>query len=555
MTSYKRLAFSVVAVLLLSLPMLAQYSSTRARTGADIINSASSPSGTSYNCVSNNCWAALGSATFTSLSASPNGNIQAIGTNGYRYHWNVSTQVWDEQSDGVLGGNFKAIRGADPYFMALTTATSANAYYWSGSAWVQFPGTGACADAAVSSTGSYYCIGVGGAAGDVYKWNGTGWNPIRTLGDAATITSSVLGAAIIDTSHNVWIWNSDTSAWTEAPYTGFSPSTAIGSIGLGNDNSVSIVGSSGNVQISHDAGVTWSSVDHSGITPDAVANSDRANSFMLDTSGQVHHLNTIVPRSVYTLTGSCGSACNNIGNAPVYAMYHNDQPELSQFVCPTGWSIWTGGSNYCFLSTTANTVLNATASSFMSNCDFFVSTTGCSDTNTGMQVQVIASGLFLYSELTQCNCDLLHEGFVNQKYFVNNKYNTQPEPVAGLIGDTLGLWRWSGVNLTQWCTAPYAPNIGGGVGPWPLGADVDYFFVYTQPTAMPGRYINGDVLTIQFGDGSVFGPTMVLGIPVIVNFHHLGSGLPGSIYTWDGTSAKRGPGGNPTTVCGGTQSL
>jgi hypothetical protein len=66
---------------------------------------------------------------------------------------------------------------------------------------------------------------------------------------------------------------------------------------------------------------------------------------------------------------------------------------------------------------------------------------------------------------------------------------------------------------------------------------------------MPGAYIDGDVEGVEFFDGT---NSWISGLPFNNQLINFKSGGPSHIYTWDNTTtAKRGPGGNPTQSCAG----
>jgi hypothetical protein len=87
------------------------------------------------------------------------------------------------------------------------------------------------------------------------------------------------------------------------------------------------------------------------------------------------------------------------------------------------------------------------------------------------------------------------------------------------------------------------PNLGAR---FPI--TIDYYRAgSTQPTAMPGAYINGDVEASEnLTDG--FRPVQQYDRSYrLINFKK--DGNPSSIYTWSGGSTLRDDGGSPTQLC------
>ena len=100
--------------------------------------------------------------------------------------------------------------------------------------------------------------------------------------------------------------------------------------------------------------------------------------------------------------------------------------------------------------------------------------------------------------------------------------------------------------MDQWCQTDFLPDFTNHTN----SIDVEYYNVPTAPTQMPGQYMNGDILVVVLKDGTLAPVSNVL-----ANWKSGEGGVvlgSAGIYTWDSTSAKRGVGGNPTTLCQGT---
>jgi hypothetical protein len=535
----------VVAVLLLSLPMFGQYSGTFAKSGVDVLNSTTSPS-PSYDCVSgdNNCFVELTSTeVLTQVTAPFDGTVpQAVNTNGRRLYWDISAQAWDLADDGSLNGKMVRvyIPGGSGFSLAITNEASGNVYYWNTStgAWNHLGSTAVCVDGAADSIGNLYCIGTDAR---VYWWNGSAWTIIRSTTTAVTIAANRNEVAIVDTSGNLYVaGQGGASTWTEITSPGAYFATTIGALGLGDDQSFSVLGPSGNVQISHDAGATWTTVDRGGVAANAVANGFSSSSFFLSSGGKVYHLNTIVPQVTMSVSGTCGSACS--GNPQVLATYYNSEAANSQFSCPSGWGIWTTGDNHCWHQQPAQTALNATASSFTTNCDNFAPGCGSSDdgnVQTQIEITIVQGGVVVYNNDRSSNFSF-QPLWVNQKYHITSS-TTGPATPETIFGWHIpGSYYWSGVSVTQWC-------IGGTLGPNLAPTTTIYYLGAgsTTPSSMPGAYVNVDIVSLIWADATItaapfinWGTNWKTGIGEGHSF----------IYTWDNTSAKRGAGGSPTAA-------
>lgn len=79
-----------------------------------------------------------------------------------------------------------------------------------------------------------------------------------------------------------------------------------GSMGIGDDDTMTILDTGSNVRVSHDGGVTFTVVNLGGLSPASVSHTAGMNTFIL-AGGSVFHLNAIVPSATTTITGSCGS--------------------------------------------------------------------------------------------------------------------------------------------------------------------------------------------------------------------------------------------------------
>lgn len=541
MTSYKSLALSVVAVLLLSLPLFGQYSAIYSESGVDVLNGTYSP--VSYNCASNNCWNELSSTpTFTQFTASGDGNVQAIATNGRRYYWTVGAGTWTEADDGALNGLLKAIYigGGSGFSLALTTEASGNVYYWNGSAWAHLGSTAVCVDGAADSIGNLYCIGT---TGDVYWWNNAAWVDIRTAGDAATIAASQFSVAIVNTSAHLYAADSGGSTtWGEVTSPGVSFSTTIGSLGIADDATISVLGPSGGLNVSHDQGGTWTTVARGGVAVQSIAHTSAANSFMLSTAGKIYHLNAITTQTSYTVTGSCGSACSSGEQVNVaFSTWYNS----AQYSAPSGWTC-TQGEN-CSYQTAATTDLNASPVAVNADCDSFVSngSDNCAPyVHTAIVITIVSVGTQLLNDAQECDCDDDQQKEFNQKYSVtSNNRNSPPTTVGwwGLLSSIFGNYEWKNTVMAQWCTSEYAPDLSGKT------VSIWYDRASSAPTAMPGQYVNGDVQ--GWGNPTKgFKPVKDLVGGYIFQVYAK-KGAAGHIYTWDNNSDERGPGGSPVTPC------
>ena len=216
MTSYKKLACFLSTILLLSLPMFGQYTTTYSENAADVLNSTYSPS--SYNCVSDNCWVELNGdgAVWTQVSASSDGEVQAISSTGYRWRWNRSAQNWQLITSDSLGGTYKEIHVgsyANNNYLAITTASSGgNVYYWTGSAWAHLGTNWECATGSMDAAGDIFCIGT---QGNTYQWTTSGWAEIRSA-DGVAITNNARGAVLlVNSSGNIYNYNGTGTSWTE----------------------------------------------------------------------------------------------------------------------------------------------------------------------------------------------------------------------------------------------------------------------------------------------------------------------------------------------------
>jgi hypothetical protein len=550
MISYQRLAVFCLLFLLGSLPLFGQYTTTYNLAVADVLNSTTSPSST-YNCVSDNCFVELPvTAIFTQLTASSDGEVQAIDNAGERWRWDIPSQTWTELCCGPLSGIFKAIHVGSvtlASYLAITTEASNNTYYWNpqASVWDHL-GTGTlCTDGTVTADGHYYCI----ESGNVLQWNGSSWTTLRNLGDAETLAAnSSGGVAVINSSSNLYLWSGSGTTWTQVTGLGFTPKQWVGSLAMADyDGSITIMDSSLNVHVSHDNGTTWTAPNHSGISIQQVVDSASINTFVLAGSGAVYHLNTIVPQTQMSISGTCGSACSS-GNPALVVSYQSTGTN-TQFTCPSPWIYWTIGVIDCGFDTNANTVLNTpVVSSFEPGCDSFAPGTQCKTPNT-LTIAIYVSTLtatIVYQALEDCEC-VPKGALINQKYKVTSSNWSGVKPTAtrlfGLINEP-GDYEWDNTSLSQWCKGKYVPSVTGD------GVTVEYVNVAVAPAQMPGQYINGDLIAVVFPDGTYSK------IPFSLNLTNfaVGGGELGSagIYTWNNTStSRRGTGGDPTTLCQG----
>jgi hypothetical protein len=538
-----KVAQLILAFLLLSLPLFGQYTATYSESAVDVLNSTYSPY-SSLNCASSSCWFGMGTDKFSQLTASYDANasnygLQAIDSSGHRWYWKIATQSWVEISDTYTWAAMHVGSYANNYYLGITTG--GGAYYWNGSSWSSIISGITVIDGAVTSNGLYYVLG---QAGNVHSCTASSCTQIYSGGNGATIAANALGALLLVTTSGT-LYAYDGSNWNEVTGLGFTPSTAVGSVAIGDDNSISIIGSESNVRVSHDGGNTWTEVDHFGMTPAGVANGSMASSFVLDSSGYVWHLNTILPTVTDVITGSCGSACGSGDNVTVQFQDGTDGYPQAQFTCPSGWSYGGGEWPYnCYETVPATTNLNATLSSSFTNCDSFAPGTSCQSV-----VPVIATVLdlaldaFVLNQQNDCAC-VPAAGWINQKYKITSATNVAavPDKLFALF-DIPEAYTWTNASVQQWCVGTYTPNLTGTV-------IIDYLNVTGGvPSSMPGQYINADIPVIVFEDGTVSG------LPAYTTLANWKTGgQAGSIYTWDGTSSKRGAGGSPTKVCGGNLS-
>jgi hypothetical protein len=269
---------------------------------------------------------------------------------------------------------------------------------------------------------------------------------------------------------------------------------------------------------------------------------------MSSEAGNVYHLNTIVPQTGMSISGTCGSPCAGIGQ--IYVIFWADLGS-TYTTCATGWVSWVNGGESCGIETTPQTVLNLpTSYGFMTGCDSFAPGTCAppSTVNTEIVIEVASTLAVLAQMDNSCGCwELPGFHLYNQKYKITSARNVQPVNMS--IGDwTISdFYTWNNVSFSQWCKTTVNPLLTGG--------SIKYGSISTgTPSAMPGQYINGDVPGISLYDGKV---VAIPGENWIFNL------TPGStkqiaiakaagsdgIYTWDNTSAARGTGGNPTTAC------
>jgi hypothetical protein len=346
---------------------------------------------------------------------------------------------------------------------------------------------------------------------------------------------------------------------------GFTPAATKGSIALADDYTLAVLDTAGNIQVSHDGTATWSAVNHSSFpnsfTPAAVAHSAGMNSFALATTGQVWHLNAIVPAGSIAVTGSCGSACGS-GNPQVNFTFNTSEVSEGSLInvaldC-AGWTYASGDPpETCTLAENADTVLNTNVLAALVQCDGFVKANDnkCATEVIDLYALLALSGLRVLNSDNSCEC-ARREVIVNQKYYVLNNYNNPPKG-SGLwgIGAFFGLYHWAGTQLQQWCIGTYTPILDAlnPVG----GTDLQYTTTGPAPTKMPGRYVNGDIpAEVDIATGTDFEPILFPAPVLRVYNTNFFSGQPNSIYTWNNTDTRqRGPGGDPTQVCGGYKIL
>jgi hypothetical protein len=371
---------------------------------------------------------------------------------------------------------------------------------------------------------------------------------LRSTATAETIAANQHFVGIVDSSGDLYLApEGGSTTWTKATSPGAYFATTIGSLGMGADLSMSVLGPSGAVQISHDAGTTWSTIGRGGIGASAVANGFASASFMLASTGKVYHLNTFLPYLGMSVSGTCGSVCGS-GNPQITVGYHNADTN-AQYVCPTSpWIYWTMGGIDCGFLSYANTSLNTVlANTLVTDCDYY-QPGNCGPANDGkvetkIEIVLTVAGTVVYDSVQECDpCGFVNRLF-NQKYKITSSRTGTPTKVDMAHTGPGEFYEWSNVSSSQWCVSAVSPTL------LPTGASILYGPVTTQPTAMPGQYINGDVPGFQYPDGTVTG---VPGVNVIANYTDGGPGMGSAqIYTWDGTSALRGTGGDPTTPCQG----
>jgi hypothetical protein len=564
-----RQKFLLAVFLLLSLPLFGQYSATAANYTADFLNSSYAPpvrggsSGGNYNCAAKNCFQLLygngSQPAFTGITVSIDNEVQAVDGNGKRWRWDLPSQTWQEQTDSI---SFKAVYlGSLANDTYLAISTSGQPYTWSG-AW-QALGSQTCvtgaANASYYSNASLFCVDASGIP--KYFQQGT-WFPLGNGSSVAAITANNSNVLVVTTGHNVYSWDiQNPSGWTELASPGFTPAATAGAIGLGYDGTISILDTAGNVQVSHDGGSTFTAVYKGGMTVLSLAHSNATTTFVLASTGAVQHLNSMVTVGTMAITGSCGSACGS-GNPSVQvsfgAAYY--QGNNVQVGCPSGWTMEGNPPDpSCVLITTADTDLNTVPVIAFGSCDSFApgNQPTCASEIFNVQIFLVVTGASLLSKSQDCQCTEELEGNVNQKYYVtSSNYNSAPS-YFGLLG-ILGAYQWNPSTVQQWCMSTVYPNLqqSGGVR-------ILYYSLPPKPSAMPGRYINGDVPSIINLTTGKIRPALIGAFwsapaPTLISYSNpdkspYGGDL-GDEYTWNNTDTQlRGPGGEPTEPCQGTK--
>jgi hypothetical protein len=187
-------------------------------------------------------------------------------------------------------------------------------------------------------------------------------------------------------------------------------------------------------------------------------------------------------------------------------------------------------------------------------CDQFTNVSSNAQCQTTLNVLVETAGLVhLLSEDENCDC-AGKPAWYNQKYAITSSTTGMPTQPKW-FGSVTETYLWKNVSMSQWCVG--LTNKQPDLTPFSGLITVEYQ-AHPAPTQMPGAYINGDVRAWQSRDTVArlisFLIYALTGQVMIYN-SKTGYGpttfsINGGIYTWDGTTtAKRGAGGNPTTVC------
>jgi len=540
-----RLVFGVYAVLLLSLPGLAQYTATYSLTGVDVLNSTYSPY-SGWNCVSDNCWVNF-TGNAVNIAAAADGTVYHVDSSHEVWLWNWSTQAWNRKTNLELSGSnghtVTIYAGSATEVMILGSTATHNVFTLQSDGTLKQMANGACIQGGIDAAGNLWCLGTSNGNGNIYEWvaGGTSWQQIDGAFDNIAVSSdgNVMG---VNGANATWVWETTLGWQNVSSSVPFTPSTNAGAIAIGND-SVMMLDTSGNVWISHDNGSTFSEVSTTYFTPTYLTVGGAGLSLAVASNTYLYHLNTVLAQGAIHISGTCGSACGS-GDPNVTVNFYDLNHANAKYVCPSGWEPL--GDPECYLSTTADAVLDATPFSAGTTCDGFAPGPSCSSTNFKLEV-VLAVGGIVFTSSNDCDCNR-HETEVNQKYYIKNNFNVEPSGYGLFgVGALIGNYEWTGVGMQQWCTSTFFPLLdlyGGNV-------HVVYKGISPKPTKMPGRYVNGDVEGIVTSDGLGWGVALTVGAPHIRVYG--AGGIPGHIYTWNNDSQQRGPGGDPVTPCQGGQ--
>jgi hypothetical protein len=155
--------------------------------------------------------------------------------------------------------------------------------------------------------------------------------------------------------------------------------------------------------------------------------------------------------------------------------------------------------------------------------------------------------------LQDCQCESV-EVTVNQKcYVTSSNFNTAPTWFG--LGGFLGAYQWKPTGLEQWCMGGFKPNLND----YGTSIRVLSYQLPPAPSAMPGRYVNGDVPSTLDLKTGIIKPALIGALFTSRNYTLINyssdekSPLPGNNYDWDNTHTQlRGAGGQPTTPCEGS---
>ena len=185
-----------------------------------------------------------------------------------------------------------------------------------------------CVDGDLDDNANIWCID--GSGNIWYGARGDDLTEYISGANAANIVTDHSGsgrAAFISTSGVIGQYSADIGSFQTWSVCGLTARAAKGSIGIGSDGSVVVMGTAGNLWVSHDWGNSCSEPDMNGLSSSATfAASGAAMVVYLGPAGNTYHFNSIMPVFESVLDGR--TLCLDLNNSCPNATNHTLRAQL-----------------------------------------------------------------------------------------------------------------------------------------------------------------------------------------------------------------------------------